>query len=197
MLQNVCVFSGSSDQIDGVYLDAARETGRCIAERGLTLIYGAGSTGMMGALADSALEANADVIGIIPRRFYTPQLVHTGLTDLRIVETMHQRKAAMVDLAEAFCALPGGFGTLEELFEVLTWAQVGIHSKPVGILNVGGYFDPLMTFVEHIRAHGFIYDEHRALLLRADNPDDLLDKLAGYQPPKGLERWVERKETQS
>lgn len=151
---------------------------------------------MMGALADAALEAKAEVIGVIPRRFYTPQLVHTGLSDLHVVETMHERKAAMVELAEAFIALPGGFGTLEELFEVLTWAQVGIHSKPVGILNFGGYFDTLLRFVDHIRSQGFIYDEHRALLLSADNPDDLLDKLAEYRPPEGLERWVERKETE-
>lgn len=193
MLTNVCVFSGSSDRMESAFLESARAMGRSIAHRGLTLVYGAGCTGMMGALADAALEAGAEVIGIIPRRFNTPELVHTGLTELRIVDSMHQRKAAMVELAQAFLALPGGFGTLEELFEVLTWAQIGIHRKPIGVLNVHGYYDPLLTFVEHIRAHGFIYDEHRALLMSASEPDGLLDLLAEYRPPDGLERWVERK----
>lgn len=193
MLSNVCVFSGSSDRMESYYLESARAMGRSIARRGMTLIYGAGGTGMMGALADAALEAGAEVIGIIPRRFNTPELVHTGLTELHVVDTMHQRKAAMVELAQSFLALPGGFGTLEELFEVLTWAQIGIHQKPIGVLNVHGYYEPLLNFVEHIRTHGFIYDEHRTLLMSAGDPDNLLEMLDAYRPPQGLERWVDRK----
>jgi uncharacterized protein (TIGR00730 family) len=193
-MKTICVYCGSSDKIHPEYLEAARSMGATIARRGLELVYGAGSTGLMGALADSALEAGGVVTGVIPGYFNTPQLAHAGLTRLEIVETIHQRKARMAEIAEAFVALPGGFGTLEELFEILTWGQIGLHSKPVGLLNVRSYYDPLLVLVEHARAEGFIYSEHRALFTYAAEPDALLDALMNHVPPQGLERWLTREE---
>ena len=193
MLERVGVYCGSSDDVDPSYLQAARHAGQALAGRGVTIIYGGGGTGMMGALADGALAANGQVLGIIPRRFNNAELAHLGLTELRVVETMHERKAAMAELAQAFIALPGGYGTLEELFEILTWAQIGLHSKPVGLLNVRGYFDPLLTLVDHMRVEGFIYDEHRALLACESDPEVLLQRLEDFQPPPTLERWVHRR----
>jgi uncharacterized protein (TIGR00730 family) len=193
-MKTICVYCGSSDKIHPEYLEAARSMGAAIARRGLELVYGAGSTGLMGALADSALEAGGVVTGVIPGYFNTPQLAHAGLTRLEIVETIHQRKARMAEIADAFVALPGGFGTLEELFEILTWGQIGLHSKPVGLLNVRSYYDPLLVLVEHARAEGFIYSEHRALFTHAAEPDALLDALMNHVPPQGLGRWLTREE---
>jgi uncharacterized protein (TIGR00730 family) len=191
-IQKVCVFCGSSDKIAEPYLDAASEMGRALAKRNLTLVYGAGGTGLMGALADAVLAGGAHVIGITPESFNTPQLIHPNLAELHVVKTMHERKALMVDISDAFIALPGGFGTLEELFEILCWAQVGLHDKPVGVLDSLGYFGPLHKLIEHAREEGFIYAEHRALLIHDADPDALLDRMAIYQPPAGLERWVNR-----
>lgn len=191
-MKTVCVYCGSSDKVKADYLDAASEMGAEIARRGLQLWYGAGSTGMMGAVANGALQAGGEVIGVIPELFNTPQLAHKGLTRLEVVSTMHQRKAYLANEADAFIALPGGFGTLEELFEILTWSQVGLHQKPVGLLNTIGYFDILLDMVEKARQEGFIYTEHRALFTSHESPAILLDSLAGYSPPDGLERWVNR-----
>jgi uncharacterized protein (TIGR00730 family) len=188
------VYCGSSDKTNGEYLKAAREMGRSLAEEGLELVYGAGSTGLMGALADSMLEAGGKVTGVIPGYFNTPQLAHSGLTRLEVVETIQQRKARMAELADGFIALPGGFGTLEELFEILTWAQIGLHSKPIGLLNAHRYFDPLLALIEHIRAEGFIYEEHRRLFTYADTPESLLEKMENHHSPGGLERWLNRDE---
>jgi uncharacterized protein (TIGR00730 family) len=174
------------------YLEAARQMGAALAGRGLQLLYGAGRTGLMGALADGALEAGGEVIGIIPAIFNTRQLAHRGLTRLEVVESMHQRKTRLAELADAFIALPGGYGTFEEFFEILTWAQIGLHSKPIGLLNSHHYFDPLLAMVEHARAEGFIYDEHRALFTWTESPAVLLDALASHHPPVGLERWLRR-----
>jgi uncharacterized protein (TIGR00730 family) len=168
--------------------------GAAIARRGLELWYGAGSTGLMGAVADGALQAGGRVNGVIPDLFNTPRLAHTGLTSLEVVPSMHERKQRLAQAADSFVALPGGYGTFEELFEILTWSQIGLHQKPVGLLNVLGYFDPLLTLVEHARSEGFIYTEHRALLIHSDTPDDLLDSFFDYQPPAGLERWVTRED---
>lgn len=190
--QNVCVFCGSSDKVGEPYLKAAGEMGQALARRNLTLVYGAGGTGLMGALADAALAGGAHVIGITPESFNTPQLMHPKLEELHVVKTMHERKALMVDISDAFIALPGGYGTLEELFEILCWAQVGLHSKPVGVLDSFGYFEPLNSLIEHARQEGFIYEEHRGLLIHDADPDALLDQMAMYQPPEGLERWVNR-----
>lgn len=191
-MDSICVYCGSSDKLHPDYLSAARQMGETIAGRGIKLVYGAGSTGLMGAVADGALEAGGEVIGVIPGYFNTPQLAHTGLTKLEVVDTIHQRKARMVELADAFIALPGGFGTLEELFETLTWAQIGLHQKPVGLLNTRHYFDRLLEMVEYARKEGFIYNEHAALFTYAEQPANLLDALANHNHPQGLERWLTR-----
>jgi uncharacterized protein (TIGR00730 family) len=191
-MESICIYCGSSDKIGEIYVEAARMVGRLVAERGLKLVYGAGSTGLMGAVADGVLAAGGEVIGIITEQFDTPVLAYKNLTRKEVVEDMHQRKARMADLADAFIALPGGYGTLEELFEILTWAQIGLHSKPVGILNTNRYFDHLLNFMKQMGDEGFIYKEHRELFSYADTPQELLNAMEGYQPPKGLDRWVER-----
>lgn len=193
-MKTICIYCGSSDKLHVEYLEAATRMGAAVARRGLQLIYGAGSTGLMGAVANGALRAGGEVIGIIPSYFNTPQLAHQGLTRLEVVETIHQRKARLAELAEAFIALPGGYGTFEELFEILTWAQIGLHRKPIGLLNTRHYFDSLLAMVEHARDEGFIYAEHRALFNHAAEPEALLDALQNHQHPVGLERWLTRED---
>lgn len=191
-MKSVCVYCGSSDKIKPVYLEAARQLGGVIARRGLQLWYGAGSTGLMGAVADGALQAGGEVVGVIPGFFNTPQLAHMQLSRLEVVDTMHQRKERLAQQADAFIALPGGFGTFEEFFEILTWSQIGLHRKPIGLLNISGYFNPLLAMVEHARAEGFIYDEHRSLFSYDSDAGVLLDSMQRYAPPSGLDRWVTR-----
>jgi hypothetical protein len=193
-MQNVCVYCGSSDRIPTAYLDAARQMGYVLAERGLTLVYGAGCTGIMGVLADAVLERGGEVVGVIPVMFNTPQLVHKRLTRLEVVADMHTRKSRLVELADAFIALPGGFGTLDEFFEILTWAQIGLHQKPIGLLNTCGYFTTLLEWIEQAQSQGFIYAEHRALFNYAEFPGDLLEAMNNHRPPDGLERWLTREE---
>jgi uncharacterized protein (TIGR00730 family) len=192
MMERVCVYCGSSDSVPPPYLHAAAALGELLAERGTTIVYGGGSTGLMGSLADAALGAGGRVIGVLPRIFDTPALAHAGLTELELVPGMHERKARMAELADGFIALPGGFGTFEELFEVLTWAQIGLHHRPVGVLNVNGYFDPLLALIEHAEEQGFIYAEHQRLLANDSEPTGLLRSMEAYQPPEGLARWVDR-----
>ena len=191
-MNSICIYCGSSDNIHPDYLNAASEMGKAVAQYGLKLIYGAGSTGLMGAVANGALEAGGEVIGVIPSYFNTPQLAHNHLTRLEVVDTIHQRKARLAELADAFIALPGGYGTFEELFEILTWAQIGLHKKPVGLLNTRHYFDLLLAMVEQARKEGFIYEEHRALFTYDERPDILLRALDNHQHPSGLERWLTR-----
>jgi uncharacterized protein (TIGR00730 family) len=191
-MKTICAYCGSSDRIPPVYLDAARQMGKALAERELTLVYGAGCTGIMGVLADAVLESGGEVVGVIPTLFNTPQLVHKNLTRLEVVTDMHTRKARMIELADAFIALPGGYGTIEELFESLTWAQIGLHQKPIGLLNSYKFFDSLLDWIDHARDEGFIYAEHRTLFTCADTPTKLLDALADHHPPAGLERWLTR-----
>ena len=193
-VKTVCVYCGSSDKMSDAYLQSARQMGAAIARRGFTLAYGAGCTGMMGAVADGALEAGGEVIGVIPEMFTTPTLMHTGLSRLEIVSSMHARKQRLVDISDAFIALPGGYGTFEELFEILTWAQIGLHNKPVGLLNAQNYFNLLLSTIDHARREGFIYVEHRSLFVCDDHPDGLLDKLVQYQYPQGMEKWLTREE---
>jgi uncharacterized protein (TIGR00730 family) len=176
------------------YLEAAEAMGRAIAAQQIDIVFGGGGTGMMGALADGALQAGGHVIGVIPQLFNTPALLHAGLEELHVVESMHARKAMMAELADAFVALPGGFGTLEELFEMLTWMQIGLHRKPIGILNVSNYFHPLMALIEHAQEQGFIYREHGQLMIVSDDPDKLINGLEKFNLPDGLERWVHRRE---
>jgi uncharacterized protein (TIGR00730 family) len=182
------------DHTDEVFLRAADEMGEALAVRGMTLVFGAGRTGMMGRVAAAVLANGGQAVGVIPRIFETPELMHNGLSELHVVDDMHTRKAMMIEMADAFIALPGGFGTFEELFEVLTWSQIGLHSKPIGVLNVAGYFTPLLDLIEHARAQGFIYKEHRQLLLSESQPEVLLDGLNSYQTPQDLDRWVHRRE---
>jgi uncharacterized protein (TIGR00730 family) len=190
----VCVFCGSSMGDRPVYVDAARRLGAEIARRGLTLVYGAGDVGLMGVLADAALEAGGKVVGMIPRSLMERELGHEGLTELHVVNTMHERKAMMADRADAFVALPGGYGTLDELFEVLTWAQLGIHSKPIGLLNVGGFFGPLLAWIAHASSEGFIRPQHVELLHVASEVDALLDLLLHSGPPPQVTKWAGRED---
>lgn len=192
MIKSVCVYCSSSDKVHPVYYEAANAMGCALAQHGLRLVYGAGKTGLMGAVADAALKAGGEVVGVIPTFFNTPALVHQNLSTLEVVETMHERKARLVELADAFVALPGGFGTFEEFFEIVTWSQIGLHTKPIGLLNADGYYDPLLKMVEHAYAEGMIYSEHRQLFVHASQVEDLLEALNNHQRPEGLERWTQR-----
>lgn len=190
--ESICVYCGSADGLADQYLAAAYELGGLIAGQGITLVYGAGKTGMMGAVADGALRAGGTVVGIVPEYLNQPQLIHAGLSRLEVVADIHQRKARMSALAEAFIALPGGYGTLDELFETLTWVQTGLHQKPVALLNTNHYYDSLLNLIQNAYREGFIYAEHQRLLLAAESPAGVLDELVKFQIPKGLERWINR-----
>jgi hypothetical protein len=187
------VFCGSSPGALPAYAATAERLGRLLADRGLTLVYGGGDVGLMGVLADAALAAGGNVIGVIPQALVDLEVAHRELPDLRVVGSMHERKGLMADLADAFIALPGGIGTLEELCEILTWAQLGMHRKPCGVVNVGGYFDGLLAFLDHAVAERFFRPEHRAMLLVDAEPAALLDRFAGWTPPP-LEKWIDRAE---
>lgn len=165
-----------------------------LAQRGHGLVYGGGSVGLMGVVADAVLIGGGEVIGVIPEALATKELAHPNITIMHVVPSMHARKARMAELSDAFIAMPGGFGTFEELFEVITWAQLGIHRKPIGLLNVAGYFDPLMELVEHAIAEGFIKPEHRQLIVVCDQPATLLDNLAHHQMP-AVRKWITPEET--
>jgi len=193
-LQRICVFCGSSAGKHPEYLAAARQVGATLAARKIGLVFGGGRVGLMGAVADAALENGGEVIGVIPRVLATKELAHAGLKELRVVESMHDRKAAMASLADGFLALPGGYGTLEEFFEILTWAQLGLHRKPCGVLNVSGYFDPLLALAEHGIAEGFVSEEHRKLILQGTTVDDVLAQFERYTPPP-LPRWITQAQT--
>jgi uncharacterized protein (TIGR00730 family) len=162
--------------------------------RGLGLVYGGGHVGLMGVLADSVLRLGGEVIGVIPRSLVERELAHAGLTELRVVGTMHQRKAAMADLADSFAALPGGFGTADELFEILTWTQLGLHGKPVGLLNTAGFFDPLLAWLDHTVGEGFVKAQHRQLLLAAAGPEELLDRLQAAPAAATEPKWIDAAE---
>jgi len=188
-VRRVCVFCGSSPGRDPRHAEAAAAVARALAARGLSLVYGGGSVGLMGVLADHALAAGASVIGVIPQGLAERELAHRRVADMRVVPTMHARKALMAELADGFVALPGGIGTFEELFEVVTWAQLGIHRKPVGVLNVAGYYDPLVALLQHAAAEGFIWASGRELVAVEEDPERLLDRLARYDPPPAP-AWV-------
>jgi uncharacterized protein (TIGR00730 family) len=193
-LSSVCVFCGSNGGAAPAYLETATAVGRSLAERGLRLVYGGGRVGMMGAIADGALEAGGDVVGVIPQQIYDLEIGHEGLADLRVVGSMHERKALMAELADAFVALPGGIGTFEELFEVYTWAQLGLHRKPLGLLDVAGYYAPLETMLDHAVEERFLRPETRAMLVRDDSLDGLLARFAAWQAP-GAPKWIDRDAT--
>jgi uncharacterized protein (TIGR00730 family) len=190
-MKSICVYCGSAHLATRKYFDSARSMGAILARRGLTLIYGGGKTGLMGAVADGVLENGGRVIGVIVKSMNTPELAHTGLNSLEVTNTIHQRKARMYELADGYVALPGGYGTLDELFETLTWAQIGEHAKPVGILNVDGYYDPLLAMLDRAVAEKFLFAEHRRALLCDSDPETLLDAMLAFRPSKeAVERWM-------
>ena len=193
-MRRVCVFCGSASGRDPVYAEAARGLARALARRGAGLVYGGGSVGLMGVIADEALARGVEVIGVIPHGLVVREVAHQGLADQRVVPSMHARKALMSDLSDAFVAMAGGIGTLEELFEVLAWAQLGIHAKPIGLLNTRGYFDPLLAFVDQAIAGGFARPEYRTFLVVRDEPEALLDALWSHRPPT-VAAWITPAET--
>lgn len=193
-LRSVCVFCGASSGASPVYREAAIALGQAIARRGLTLVYGGGAVGLMGIVADAAMAAGGEVIGIIPVSLQRAEIAHTGLTRLEVVDGMHARKARMAELSDAFIALPGGLGTLEELFEVWTWGQLGYHSKPLGLLEINGFYEKLTGFLDHVVDQGFVRPQHRAMLQVNASPEALLDALDAWEPvvqPK----WVDQPPT--
>jgi uncharacterized protein (TIGR00730 family) len=193
-IRSLCVFCGSRAGSDPRYADAARALGRCLVEEQMTLVYGGGQVGLMGVLADALLEAGGRVVGVIPGPLATRELLHPRATEMHVVESMHARKAKMVELSDAFIALPGGYGTFEELFEVITWAQLGIHAKPVGVLNVGGFFDPLVALVDRAVEHDFIKPKNRELIVVRAEPADLIEALGRHHLPP-TRQWIAPEET--
>jgi uncharacterized protein (TIGR00730 family) len=192
-MKSVCVFCGSNPGNDPVYADAARAMGAEIARRGMVLVYGGGAVGLMGIVADAALAAGGEVHGIIPRALREKEVGHYGLTRLEIVETMHIRKARMAELSDGFIAMPGGIGTFEELFEIWTWGQLGIHDKPLAFLNVAGFYDPLASFLDNTVEAGFLKQAHRAMAMTDTQPATLLDRMEQYVPAATY-KWVEKEE---
>lgn len=193
-MQTICVFCGSAPGLKHEYAGGARELGCVLAKQNINLVYGGGRVGLMGMVADAALAAGAKVTGIIPRSLADKEIAHQGLTDLRIVTTMHERKAMMSELSDGFIAMPGGFGTLEELFEVVTWAQLGIHTKPFGLLNVAGYYDGLISFLDHSVEQGFVPQRHREMIIVSDEAEELVELLKAYRPfPE--EKWLSTRQT--
>lgn len=180
-MKRLAVYCGSATPSDPRYIEAARHVGATLANRGIGVVYGGGRLGLMGAVADAALEAGGEVIGVIPEALVTAEIAHRGCTELRIVQTMHQRKALFTDLSDGFVTLPGGVGTMDELWEAISWAQLGYHAKPVGVLNVAGFYDPLIAFNRQMVDAGFIRPQHAGILISADDIETLLDKLAAYQ----------------
>lgn len=191
---NICVFCGSSSGARDAYQQAAVALGQALVQRQLGLVYGGASVGLMGTVADAVLEAGGDVIGVIPQSIADVEIAHRQLTELHVVESMHARKALMADRAAGFVALPGGIGTLEEIFEVWTWSQLGIHSKPLGFLNIAGYYDALAQFLDQQVTEGFVKAGHRDIALSASEPGALLDLLLAAKPPGG-DKWTHRPET--
>jgi hypothetical protein len=189
-MKSLCVFCGSSSGDDPAYSLAAQQLSQTLAEAGIRLVYGGGSVGLMGILADAMLAAGGLVVGVIPQALWDREVGHRGLTDLRIVANMHERKALMAELSDGFIALPGGIGTLEELFEVWTWAQLGVHHKPCGLLNAGGYFDPLLAFIDRMVERRLLRTEHREMMIVDTTPQRLLQRFREYRPP-AVAKWLD------
>lgn len=189
--RRLCVFAGSSHGADPAYAEAARALAALLLERDIGMVYGGAQVGLMGVAADGVLEGGGEVIGVIPTGLGDREIAHPGLSDLQMVSTMHERKARMADLADGFVVLPGGLGTLEELMEAVTWNQLGIHAKPVGLLDVGGYWEPLVALIDHAAAQGFVAYGETDVLLRAPEPAALVDAMALWRPPQHR-RWRDR-----
>ena len=190
-MRRVCVYAGSSHGADPAYAEAAAALANALASRDIGLVYGGGKVGLMGVLADAMIAAGGEAIGVMPQQLIDREIGHSGITELRVVDSMHERKAQMAELADAFVALPGGIGTLEELIEVYTWSQLGLHRKACGLLNVRGYYDHLAAFLDHAVQERFLPEQHRALLVTADTPEQLLERLAAWQPPT-VAKWLDR-----
>ena len=188
-IRRLAIFCGSNPGARPEYMEAARSLGRLLAQRGIGIVYGGSNVGLMAALADAMTDEFGDIIGVIPRMLVEREVANKALTDLRIVDSMHQRKAMMAELADGFIALPGGIGTLEEFFETWTWAQLGMHTKPCGLLNVAGYFDPLLEFLDHAVAERFVRDVHRAMVVVESDPAALLARFESYEPPRVV-KWI-------
>ena len=190
-MKYICVYCGSSSGKDSLYLESAKALGKSLIENDIGLIYGGASVGTMGALANSVLENGGEVIGIMPQSLVDKEVAHAGLSELKVVTSMHERKALMCDLADGFIAMPGGFGTLDEMFEMLTWAQLGYHYKPIGLLNINQYFDHLNLFIKHAVEEQFIKSVHQDMLLMSEDPSELILQLRKYTPSK-VDKWVNR-----
>jgi uncharacterized protein (TIGR00730 family) len=193
-MRRVCVYAGSNPGSDPIYAEGARSLASTLAERGIGLVYGGGKVGLMGVLADTMLAQGGEAIGVMPQALIDREIGHPGLTELKVVTSMHERKALMAELSDAFVALPGGIGTLEELIEVYTWSQLGIHEKACGVLNVRGYYDHLAALLDHAVTEGFLRPQHRAVLSVAAEPAELLDRLAAFRPPT-VGKWLELDQT--
>ena len=193
-MKRICVFCGSNHGINSLYRHTAEELGQLFAERGHGLVYGGGGVGLMGVVADAVLAGGGEVIGVIPEVLATKELAHPNVTAMHVVPGMHARKARMVELADAFITMPGGYGTFDELFEVITWAQLGLHHKPIGLLNVAGYFDALVGFIDHAVAEGFIKPVHRQLIVTAEQPAALLEALTHHKMP-AVRKWITPEQT--
>ena len=193
-MERICVFCGSNRGAREEYADAARGVAAALVRNDLTLVYGGGRVGLMGVVADEVLRLGGRAIGVIPRALWDREVGHANLTEVRIVETMHERKATMADLSDGFIALPGGLGTLEEIFEIWTWAQLGMHQKPCGFLDVAGYYAPLAAFLDHATREGFIRPQLRAAAIVESDPDALLRRFGAYAPP-AVEKWIDRART--
>ena len=190
-MNRLCVFCGSRNGANGAFASAARDLGTELATRGIGLVYGGGNVGLMGVIADAMLEAGGHVTGVIPEALAAKELAHGEIQDLRVVSSMHQRKALMAELSDGFIAMPGGLGTLEEFFEVLTWGQLGFHAKPVALFNVEGYFDGLLSFIDHAVDHRFIRAEHGRMVIAESSIDTLLRRMMDYSSPP-MSKWLER-----
>jgi hypothetical protein len=192
-MKRICVYCGSSPGRNPAFRKAAERLGSVLVQRGLGLVYGGASVGIMGAVADAVLARGGEVIGVIPKALDEKEITHPGLTEQHVVGSMHERKALMAELSDGFLALPGGWGTFEEIFEALTWAQLGIHRKPCGLLNESGYYDHLGAFLEHAIEQAFVRPEYRSMLMISADPEDLLDRFAAYQAPQ-LRKWINASE---
>jgi uncharacterized protein (TIGR00730 family) len=193
-VQRACIFCGSSPGARPAYTEAAEDLGMLLVQNGITLVFGGATVGLMGRLADTVVSEGGEAIGVIPQALVDREIAHLGLTDLHVVDTMHERKQRMADLSDAFVALPGGLGTLDELFEIYTWGQLGMHRKPIGLMNVEGYFDGLVGFLEHAVAERFVREDHRDMLIVEEEPAPMLERLQSFDPASLTPKWIDRQD---
>ena len=194
-MRRICVFCGASPGARPEYAQATTELARLLTSEGIGVVYGGGGVGLMGVLADAVLAEGGEIIGVIPRALLDREIAHRDVADMRVVASMHERKALMAELADAFIALPGVLGTMEELFEVYTWAQLGLHRKPCALLNVEGYYDGVADFLSHAVEERFVREEHREMLMVESQPGPLIERLRGFEPDSALPKWIDREET--